>query len=494
MKYLILFSFIIIGHLVKAIDIYKQTAHPNISFTNIIADSDSSAILIGNETDSTYSHYRAVIIRVNLNGDVLWSKFFDDSHNVVFNQLVLNSDSSKILIAGETRTTFSTYTEGLLIEMDHNGNIIWEKRYKNPNENWTFTSISNISPTTISISATRADTNYTAGTVLIADTAGIVFKATGFISNGEYGSTELLQNGKLYVTGYSFDVADEVSDAFVMKVDTSFTQTFWSTKYLFFNRNDQAKAGLRSMILDNEGLLFSHAGYSWLSEGNYNSAMIDSSGNVLWLTNHGPAYTRNSDGDILFANDSYGQSNSLITKIDVTGNIITNFSESTSTLQSYGICSLGNTIISNTLNGFYIFDSIPCIAPVIDHLSDTTQMFPPVPGFQISSAPYVLNIVSGQLIEFPGPTFSTQCISAGIAENKIPSFEIYPNPASGVVSISSEANIRTIKIFNQPGESILFELVNSKNHTIDLSSLPSGLYFIKCESDNNSFSKIILKN
>lgn len=63
---------------------------------------------------------------------------------------------------------------------------------------------------------------------------------------------------------------------------------------------------------------------------------------------------------------------------------------------------------------------------------------------------------------------------------------LYPNPSKGVVTIKSSKKIITIEVFNNLG--VLVSKPDFKDdHTIDLSDLSKGLYFIKM-SDNNVIS------
>lgn len=66
-------------------------------------------------------------------------------------------------------------------------------------------------------------------------------------------------------------------------------------------------------------------------------------------------------------------------------------------------------------------------------------------------------------------------------------FNIYPNPMSSVVNITSEEFIRSIEIFNELGQTISTRInINSNQESIDVSQLPPGLYFVKISTENYS--------
>ncbi len=67
---------------------------------------------------------------------------------------------------------------------------------------------------------------------------------------------------------------------------------------------------------------------------------------------------------------------------------------------------------------------------------------------------------------------------------------IFPNPASDYINIVSEINNFKAKIYNISGQlmhNMIFE--NSMSKTLDISKLPSGVYFIQFEYENSFHSK-----
>ena len=66
---------------------------------------------------------------------------------------------------------------------------------------------------------------------------------------------------------------------------------------------------------------------------------------------------------------------------------------------------------------------------------------------------------------------------------------IYPNPTSGLVSVKGIENINNITLYNVTGTALL----NSNSPQIDLSSLASGIYFIKVKTANGTSVKRVLK-
>lgn len=71
------------------------------------------------------------------------------------------------------------------------------------------------------------------------------------------------------------------------------------------------------------------------------------------------------------------------------------------------------------------------------------------------------------------------------------SFNIFPNPSNGLVKLN--LNYKSVSVFDVLGKNV-FEVFNT-NRTIDLSSLPDGMYILKAlQMDNSSSeSKLIIR-
>lgn len=65
---------------------------------------------------------------------------------------------------------------------------------------------------------------------------------------------------------------------------------------------------------------------------------------------------------------------------------------------------------------------------------------------------------------------------------------VYPNPFSNQVTIScnNEAGIngKTVKLYDVTGKLFIVQIINAQKTTINVSNLPSGMYFLKVEGGN----------
>ena len=72
------------------------------------------------------------------------------------------------------------------------------------------------------------------------------------------------------------------------------------------------------------------------------------------------------------------------------------------------------------------------------------------------------------------------------------SFSFYPNPAKDVVNFSSTTTIENIAFYNVLGQEVLIKQINSKEITVDVSSLVSGTYIVKLNGNTKNIKLIKL--
>lgn len=82
-----------------------------------------------------------------------------------------------------------------------------------------------------------------------------------------------------------------------------------------------------------------------------------------------------------------------------------------------------------------------------------------------------------------------------LPENK-PGFDIYPNPVSGELNVSSETEINNIELYTLTGKKILsLTSINNQTVKIDVTTVTSGIYVLKLSDRNGhtSVEKIMIK-
>jgi hypothetical protein len=71
---------------------------------------------------------------------------------------------------------------------------------------------------------------------------------------------------------------------------------------------------------------------------------------------------------------------------------------------------------------------------------------------------------------------------------------IYPNPATEQVTLSSTNTIASVELFNSLGQKVLNLNADSNSVTINIANLSKGIYTIKTNTENGqSVSKLIVE-
>jgi PKD repeat protein len=82
--------------------------------------------------------------------------------------------------------------------------------------------------------------------------------------------------------------------------------------------------------------------------------------------------------------------------------------------------------------------------------------------------------------------------SVGYCNNSEIDFELFPNPAADNISVYSHNTIKSIIITGANGKELLITYPNDTNHQIDVSNLPSGIYFIIIDEGDKLLRKKLL--
>jgi hypothetical protein len=84
----------------------------------------------------------------------------------------------------------------------------------------------------------------------------------------------------------------------------------------------------------------------------------------------------------------------------------------------------------------------------------------------------------------------------GITEmEKINSVFVAPNPVTDKMNISAKDMIQTISVYNNLGQVVLKQEVNSTQSQLDLGSMTEGVYFISVQfKDGSKATRKVVKN
>lgn len=106
------------------------------AYQEIIKTSDGNIVVAGHafttEERRFYGESDALLIKYDVDGNIIWEQVFDDFQFDSFNSLIELSDNSLIAVGFAERSEKDPYfinnvPEGLIVKLDEDGNQIWEK-------------------------------------------------------------------------------------------------------------------------------------------------------------------------------------------------------------------------------------------------------------------------------------------------------------------------------------------------------------------------------
>lgn len=287
--------------------------------------------------------------------------------------------------------------------------------------------------------------------------------------------------GDLYIT-YTGVLADSQNNGdFMVSGDMELDGVVIFTNNLGLNVNSELLINSNARMNNNQsesiGSIYNEGIFDNLASVGVTDSLYNESGANYWSNNGNTSIgaNTNNSGNISL-NDNFNITGSLNNTGTFTNDggavaISTNFYNSGTITGS----SNGSYVIalnSENASGGIISDTIDvCDASL-------------VPGTYLD----IDNNLPG--IDFGSVTFCTVSL-ASIENNELQNIVISPNPTSNNVQISGELS-GTCILFNSDGR-ILIEKQLGKNTTLDLSTLPNGVYHLGIYSDKGTSMKKIIK-
>ena len=206
---------------------------------------------------------------------------------------------------------------------------------------------------------------------------------------------------------------------------------------------------------------------SGIMTGDFGGAYIHVKNNIL--VNAGHAGIGNAGGNhITIENNTVFSNTTYYSTTNGTGIFITNFTSGTTDCSS-------NTIQNNRI--YYIQSN-----GNIHNLEDGSKCGT-ITGWNTNISDPTLN---GSIL--PANIGRAKAITTGTISTPVNvNFKVYPNPAYGVVTIETPANLNNDKIiiYNLKGQKLLEQSLIESKTDIDISNFIMGVYIVKLSNDNN---------
>jgi len=427
------------------------------SFKCLITTFDSCYVMAGNIFNTVDSTSDILCVKINSNGDTLWTKEIDMGYDDYALSVQQTFDNGYIL-AGYSSQNSMPLSMIAVVKLDVNGNLIWGKTF-----------------------------------------------SAGNFDNFAYSVKQMPDSGYV-VIGYVDSLSTSDQRTFLMKLN-SLGDISWTKKQLIVSSN--YTLGWDIMVTTN-GLI------CYLGANTNNSIIMksDFSGNVLWSKKYN-VNTFNYDPTIPILKLHYISDNVYIynsglafTKIDTAGIPL---------WTKEGPLQTINDVLENPDKGFMILGNPAMITKVYGYISlikadslgqcgnaycDTWNSVPSYTAYPINmstafftSASTAVNILSHPVIA--NALLAIQgdgCVIGGIEESKTDknALQVFPDPAIDNITIAPPEK-STIEILNIAGQIIKTIYTTDKQTSIDVSDLSSGVYIIKAKTERGVVVKKFIK-
>jgi len=438
---------------------------------NSVIQTSDGGYLVAGLTDSWGAGSKDIyLIKTNEYGDTTWTKHYG-GYNWDDAAAVIEGTDNNFYITGGVSSFGNGATDAFLMKVSSVGDSVWLKTYGGTEDDdgydllqcndggFMITGAScSFAIGFSSVYAIRTDAN---GDTLWTRT----YEKEDF--NGAYSVIQTTDNGFLFA-GVTGTAGSSTYDCYVVRInsagDTLWTKTYGGSSY------DVMTCVCK--LTDGNYLL---SGATWsFGAGGYDMYLIkiDTNGGVIWEKTYGG--TANDYGYYCIAS-SFGA---------VIVGETSSFGHGGSDAYMVAVNQNGDTLWTHVYGGADD-DLVNCIKETTDG------------GYIMSGLTYSF---SGTMDAYLIKTRSDGY--AGIEYNEMPeiTINVYPNPCCEILniraSIFSESDV-TVELLNLQGQKLLGErIIQTSNNQVSLnvSALPSGIYYVSLFSGENQISKKIIIN
>ena len=280
-------------------DIYiiKTDANGEVLWSKIIGDTldeyasdikqlpDGNFIIAGYGRVNSPNHYDALLIKIDQDGNVIWNKSFGGSDFDQFTAVEIVSDG--FVLVGTTKSISPLENrEVYLLKTDYNGNVEYQRTY-NFGQFSEGKAIKQLYDGGFVIVGTtyKSNSGYDIYVLRCDNNGNFIWQKSFGGANPEQALSviQLPTSKEIYLTGYTLSFGNDYSDIFIMKLN-ELGDSLWFKTYGYFG-NDY---GNEIKITSDYNLVVT--GYGRLDNSNQIDVLLlktDLQGNLLWLVNHG---------------------------------------------------------------------------------------------------------------------------------------------------------------------------------------------------------------
>lgn len=523
---------------------YMTLPNYSIVFRSMIETQNGDLIMMGSTPDlGSSSNGKSHLMRLNNNGDTLWSKrYLGGWSSEVID--ALETSTGDLIIVGESDESGTAYNAGFFAKLTSNGDTIWSKAFA---AGVSYSELHDVIKTTDSNYVATGFSPYVGGgaqnaaLVVKFNDSGDTLWTKSFLAIGEEigSSLDETNDGGFVFCGRS-GIGGNFNDhsGFIIRTD-ELGNTIWKKQVA----DSCLRLTLTDVIAHPDGTITTY-GYSSCDTYLSHKFLIklDANGNEIWTRRYinldgiyMPQFKSNiqlaQDGGYVmpsstivpsFANfhdmvavklNPYGYSGSC--NIDETSFQITN-STITETTPDFTFIpmSLQPEHFNVPIGNFNYTDSLWCsgIFPVVNLGQDTvlcpgesTTLSVNGPGsilWQDGSTDSTFTVTQPGLywvsVTYDSYTYTDtilvdNCLEISESLNSINQVKIYPNPSNGILTIKFSESIEAdIELYDLKGTQVESLKTSKKSNTLNLSDLEPGVYYLFLSALNENYKRKIV--
>lgn len=446
--------------------------------------SDGGFVLGGHVSDAT-SNVDMFLVRTDAMGDTLWTRQYGTTGGHVMEQIEVASDGGFWLLgSGSSPGNGSDFH---LVRVDMNGDLLWNKIYGGPEDEVVYGSAPTIDGGIVMV-GNRSIANSNSRTYAIrTDATGDTLWTRTYDTGAENAATSICatSDGGFVIAGFQVLPAPISRKVEVIRIDSA-GNVLWNHLLDgdFFIANWVAPTADDGFILT--GLCDYPAAFLLRMDGNGNMQWARRYAN--WENNTaGHCVRQMDDGGFAFSGVLYASP--WMMRTDLTGNVLWHYAYSYSLpWRGQMIATMDGGLAMNSQRfGATYYDmqlvrtgpdgQTPCawsLTAIVDTLIVTSSSPPVTLGSHGVIGSLVLTQGSGALVLDPCITTS----SANQASDE--QILLHPNPTTGTIKLNGASNFLRIDVIDHSGRVLLSGSCEGSECTVNAEQLASGYYLLRC--------------
>lgn len=172
----------------------------------VLYNEDLGYYIVGNSNSYSGGDFDALVVKTDLQGNQLWSKTYGTANWEKMNDAVFSKDSG-IVMVGSTQTLLGGGSDVLIVRLNKDGDTVWTKTFGGLG-NDVANSIINVEDSMFVVGGEyyNSDSTLVKGFLMKMDPYGNSVWMNEIGDNGSFGITDItLYTNKIYATGWKWD-------------------------------------------------------------------------------------------------------------------------------------------------------------------------------------------------------------------------------------------------------------------------------------------------